>query len=234
VLSPGSSCEGLVETLGCEGTLQQKPGENSSQELLPSSSLSGPVWGFVEAFDRNSNILPQETDLISAHVGDSGLVLAVKAPSGFDGYMYDAVPTEGRDIEFSVDSASADGWGEVSLVLRSQGGGQEWLFSVDPVAQEWSLYRVSDATSEFFYWVEPRPYASIAPGPLRTIAVRVSNGVPALAINDEDVVKPSGIAMPEMPENLVVGFGAGINPYSLTGGGQTFTVTIERAQLRER
>jgi hypothetical protein len=39
--------------------------------------------------------------------------------------------------------------------------------------------------------------------------------------------------MPEMPENLMVGFGAGINPSSLTGHGESFSVVFERVELRE-
>ncbi len=48
-----------------------------------------------------------------------------------------------------------------------------------------------------------------------------------------DVVSPYRIAMPEMPDNLVVGFGAGINPESMTGHGDSFSVTFTRAVLWE-
>ena len=59
------------------------------------------------------------------------------------------------------------------------------------------------------------------------------DGNPALWINGKNVVEPFGIAMPEMSGSLLFGFGAGINPFSLTGFGESFTVIFERAELRE-
>ncbi|HEX5498633.1 MAG TPA: hypothetical protein VFX03_05370 [Thermomicrobiales bacterium] len=39
--------------------------------------------------------------------------------------------------------------------------------------------------------------------------------------------------MPEIAGSQVVGFGAGINPGSLSGAGATFTVRLERVRLYE-
>ena len=68
---------------------------------------------------------------------------------------------------------------------------------------------------------------------MRSLAVEMRDGVPVLFINDVDVVSPLGIAMPKMPGSLIAGFGAGINPYSLSGSGDTFTVVIDRISMTE-
>jgi hypothetical protein len=193
----------------------------------------GGSWGFAGPFDDTVTHDAVETDLVSSHIGTDGLAITIKAPGGLDTYIYDALPSEGRDARFRVDVASTSGWGEITLILREVSGDPEWTFSVDPVAQEWSLYRTSASTREFFYWVEPRPYANVAPGVIQSVEIHVVDGNPALWINDKNVVEPVGITMPEMSGSLLFGFGAGINPYSLTGYGETFTVIFKRAELRE-
>ena len=159
--------------------------------------------------------------------------LTILEPGGLDGFTYDGLPTEGRDFALKVDLVSTSGWGEITLRLGNEDGTLEWFFAVDPVTTQWSLYRTSEYTDELFYWVEPRSYATYAPGPLRSLAVEMRGGIPVLFINDVDVVSPLGIAMPEMPGSLIAGFGAGINPYSLTGSGDTFTVVIDRITMTE-
>jgi hypothetical protein len=206
------------------------------QTATESVMQSGPAqsqWGFTSPFDRTLIPNDQETDVTSTSITQQGLVMDIKAPGGIDQYVWDALPSDGRDFRFRLDIASTDGWGEVIVILQAANGDLQWSFSVDPVAQSWSLYRTSDYTSELFYWINPRPYEALAPGPLRSLEVRVMDGVPALWINGKDIVTPTGLEMPEMPESLKVGFGAGINPTSLTGHGETFSVVFESAALRE-
>jgi hypothetical protein len=174
-----------------------------------------------------------ETDLVSSHIDTEGPSITIKAPGGLDTYTYETLATEGRDARFRIDVASTSGWGEITMILRASSGEPEWTFGVDPAAQKWSFYRTSAATKELFYWVEPRPYASLMPGAIKIVEVQVIDGNPALWLNGSNVVAPFGIAMPEMPESLFFGFGAGINPYSLTGYSQSFAVNFERAELRK-
>ncbi len=190
-------------------------------------------WGFVESFGAASMWESQDTEWAESYVNANGLVVTIKAPGGFDGYIYDAMASGERDVAFGIVVDRIEGWGEINLILRGASGAPEWFFAVDPVAREWSLYRTSDTTSQFFYWVEPRPFGAITLGALRYMEVRVTDGIPALFINGVDVVRPTGIAMPDMPGSLVFGIGAGINPESLTGSGASFSVTFDRVELRE-
>ena len=197
------------------------------------STQSGTKWGFVETFADASTWEQKDNESAASYVDASGLVVTIKTPGGFDGYLYDALPSAGKDVAFGVVAGSFDGWGEINLILRDAAGTPEWLFGIDPVAREWNLYRTSDTTSQFFYWVEPRPFGAVVNGAVRTIEARVIGGIPGLWINGVDVVRPTGISMPEMSGSLVFGMGAGINPESLTGSGDWFSVTFERVELRE-
>jgi hypothetical protein len=215
------------------GTGQIDPPTTITPTPQSITGVLGYPWGFAEPFADTLAFEGRQTDLVSSHIGADGLAITIKAPGGLDTYVYDALPSEGRDSRFRIDVASTDGWGEIALIVAALGGDPEWTFSVDPAAQEWSLYRTSASTNELFYWVEPRPYANLVSGEIATVEVQVIGGNPALWLNGKNVVEPFGIAMPEMPGSLFFGFGAGINPYSLTGYGQSFTVIFERAELRE-
>jgi hypothetical protein len=73
----------------------------------------------------------------------------------------------------------------------------------------------------------------LAPGPLRSIEARLRDGAPVVFINDVDVTTPFAIPMPEIAGSQIVGFGAGINPDSLSGVGVAFTVEFDRVRLYE-
>jgi hypothetical protein len=160
-------------------------------------------------------------------------VFTIKQPGGLDDIEVTRRPTEGRDFGWRAEIASTAGQGEVLLSFRAEPDGAEWWIAVDPAAQQWSMYRGADDDGSLFYWVTPRSYGDLAPGPLRSIEARVREGFPVVFINDVDVTTPFAIPMPEMAGSQIVGFGAGINPYSLTGGGETFTVAFERIRLYE-
>lgn len=199
---------------------------------IPEATEEFITWGFDDTFDETE--LPfSGTDVSEFSLANGQLTLSILASGGLDGFTYDVIPTEGRDFAYAVELVSTSGWGEITLSLGSEDGATAWLFAIDPVTTQWSLYRSSDATSEMFYWVEPRTYASLAPGALQSVAVEVRGGAPVLLINGVDVVSPLGLAMPEMPGSLIVGFGAGINPFSLSGSGESFTVVIDRISLFE-
>lgn len=190
-------------------------------------------FGFVEEFDQPWPGSDVDTDTVSSFNGGGYFAMEIKAPGGIQGYVFDAVPTEGRDIGVAADVFVRSGQGEVNLILRSVTDDAEWTFAVDPVAQTWALYRSSFDTGQFFYWVEPVAYANQTGASRLQTEVRVRDGVPTLLINGVDVVAPLGIAMPPIAGSLVVGFGAGINPYSVSGVGSTFAVTFDRLTLYE-
>ena len=68
--------------------------------------------------------------------------------------------------------------------------------------------------------------SNFATGLTGTIGVRVTDGVPTLLINGEDVVVPIGVEMPPMPGSLDVGFGAGIAVNRTAWTGQPFVVHV--------
>ena len=140
-------------------------------------------------------------------------------------------PSEGRDIGWRVDVATAGGTGEILLPIESLADGSEWLFSLDPANQTWSLYRLSDAES-YFVWVEPRP-APIAVGAPLELEVRVIDGLPSLLIGGIDVVQEAGIAMPNLGDSVVVGFGVGIDPNGFNSWSTSFSATFDRIRLYE-
>jgi hypothetical protein len=227
---------GLGVGTSAERTAQPQSGSTiapTPHSITGVAEILGYSWGFAAPFDQTVTLDEVETDLVSSHIDTEGLSITIKAPGGLDTYTYETLATEGRDARFRIDVASTSGWGEITMILRASSGEPEWTFGVDPAAQKWSLYRTSAATKELFYWVEPRPYTSLMPGAIKIVEVQVIDGNPALWLNGSNVVAPFGIAMPEMPESLFFGFGAGINPYSLTGYSQSFAVNFERAELRK-
>jgi curved DNA-binding protein CbpA len=157
-------------------------------EEAPSLTLESGAWGFAESFGPSSMWDARRTEKAESYLSADGLVLAIKSPGGFDAYLYDSLPSGGRDFGFLVTVDSTSGWGEISIVLTDANGGPEWLFGVDPVAEEWYLYRTSDYTAEFFYWVEPRPFGAIAPGPVRSLEARGGGGGPTHLKNSRQVV----------------------------------------------
>lgn len=197
---------------------------------MPTAS---PAFGFVDDFDAVGidDLANTETYAVTASPGT--LTISIKAPGGLDGFTYGRLPTEGRDVGWRADIASTDGQGEVLLSLRAAQDGAEWWIAVDPAAQQWSMYRGASDDGSLFYWVTPRAYGDLAPGPLRSIEVRVRDGAPVVMVNDVDVTTPFAIEMPDIAGSQIVGFGAGINPGSLSGVGASFTVRFDRVRLYE-
>lgn len=218
------------EVIGSGGTLADYFGPTTGNQNTEGQKSD---WNSTQILGPYSDIESHDDDLTTAQLGEDGLTITIKAPGGLDGYLFDSMPSEGRDFTYKVDIGSTVGWGEVTVILQAVGGDPEWTFAIDPHSQQWSLYRTSTTTSQLFYWVEPRSYATISSGPLTTLQVAVTNNIPMLWINGKDVVSPTRIAMPEMPDNIVVGMGAGINPESMSGHGDRFSVTFTKTALWE-
>ncbi|HET7093065.1 MAG TPA: hypothetical protein VFI22_06300, partial [Thermomicrobiales bacterium] len=66
---------------------------------------------------------------------------------------------------------------------------------------------------------------------MQSVEARVRGGIPTVFINDVDLTTPFAIPMPELGGSQTAGFGAGINPGSLSGVGATFTVRFARVRL---
>jgi hypothetical protein len=71
------------------------------------------------------------------------------------------------------------------------------------------------------------------PDTVTNFEVWLKNGVPSVHINAVDVSTPSGVSLPSILGSLILGFGAGINPESLSGLGDAFSVTFERISLED-
>lgn len=162
---------------------------------------------------------------------DGALVMSVFRPGVANSLNLGDWPSDGRDIGWRVDVAATEGAGEVILRLESLTDGSDWLFSLDPANQTWSLYRLSQADS-FFVWVEPRP-APISTGSPLDLEVRVVGGVPSLLIGGTDVVQASGISMPNLGNDVIVGFGVGIDPNGPNAWSTSFSASFDRIALYE-
>lgn len=191
------------------------------------------LWGLYEEFDDPEVMDTSDTEVSTWDIADGVFRLAITEPGNIDGVTLANMPTEGRNVSLLTDIGGTTGWGEIMLWMIAEDGVTEWHFAVDPVARQWSLYRSSSTDSDLFYWVEPRPLPASVGAEIEQAEVQVIEGEPILFVNGVDVVTPSGVAMPEVPGSLTLGFGAGVNPVSLSGAGEYFSVDFEAVTLFE-
>jgi hypothetical protein len=191
------------------------------------------LWGLYEEFDDPDVLDTSDSAVSTWDIEDGVFRLVITAPGNIDGITISNMPTEGRNVSLVTDIGATTGWGEIMLWMIAGDGVTEWHFAVDPVARQWSLYRASTTDSDLFYWVEPRPLPASIGEDIEQVEVQVIDGEPVLYVNGVDVVSPSGVEMPEVPGNLTLGFGAGVNPGSLTGAGEYFSVDFESVTLFE-
>ncbi len=191
------------------------------------------VWGLYEEFDDPTVMDTSDSAVSTWDIADGVFRLAITAPGNIDGITVSNMPTEGRNVSLVTDIGATTGWGEIMLWMIAGDGVTEWHFAVDPVARQWSLYRASTTDSDLFYWVEPRPLPASIGADIQQVEVQVIDGEPVLYVNGVDVVTLSGVEMPEVPGSLTLGFGAGVNPGSLTGAGEYFSVDFESVTLFE-
>jgi S1-C subfamily serine protease len=191
------------------------------------------LWGLYEEFDDPSVMDTSDSDVSTWDIEDGVFRLAITEPGNIDGVTISNMPTEGRNVSLLTDIRSTTGWGEIMLWMIADDGVTEWHFAVDPVSRQWSLYRASTTDSDLFYWVEPRPLPGSVRGDIEQVEIQVIEGVPLLYVNGVDVVTPSGVEMPAVPGSLTLGFGAGVNPGSLSGVGDYFSVDFEAVSLFE-
>ena len=191
------------------------------------------IWGLYEEFDDPGVMDTSDSPVSTWDIEEGVFRLAITEPGNIDGVTISNMPTDGRNIALVTDIKATTGWGEIMLWMIAEDGVTEWHFAVDPVARQWSLYRASTTDSDLFYWVEPRPLPAAVGAEINQVEVDVIDGAPVLYVNGVDVVTPSGVAMPEIPGSLTLGFGAGVNPESLSGAGEFFRVDFEAVSLFE-
>jgi hypothetical protein len=199
----------------------------------PSPEPEFELWGLYEEFDDPGVMDTSDSAVSTWDIADGVFRLAITEPGNIDGITISNMPTEGRNVSLVTDIGATAGWGEIMLWLTAEDGITEWHLAVDPVAHQWSLYRASTTDSDLFYWVEPRPLPVSVGADIEQVEVQVIDGEPVLYVNGVDVVTPSGVEMPEVPGNLTLGFGAGVNPGSLTGAGEYFSVDFQAVTLVE-
>jgi hypothetical protein len=191
------------------------------------------LWGLYEEFDDPDVLDTSDTDVSTWDIEDGVFRLTITEPGNIDGLTLSNTPTEGKNVLLLTDIGATSGWGEILLWMIADDGVTEWDFAVDPVARQWSLYRASGTDSDLFYWVEPRPLPAGVGPDIEQVEIQVINGEPVLYVNGVDVVTPSGVEMPHVPGSLTLGFGAGVNPSSLSGAGENFSVDFEAVSLFE-
>lgn len=190
-------------------------------------------WGLYQEFDDPDVIDTSNTDVSTWEITDGVLRLAITEPGSIDGLTMGAWPTDGRNAALTAGISDTRGWGEIMLWMITDDDAAEWHFAVDPVARQWSLYRASTTSSDLFYWVEPRPLPADVGDEISQIEVWLAFGEPMLFVNGVDVVGASGVAMPEIMGSVTFGFGAGVNPGSLSGAGEYFSVDFDYVALTE-
>ncbi|MEZ4561109.1 MAG: trypsin-like peptidase domain-containing protein [Thermomicrobiales bacterium] len=201
--------------------------------FTPTPEPVADLWGLYEEFDDPNVLDTSDTDFSTWDIADGAFRLAITKPGNLDGITVSNLPTEGRNAALVADIGETRGWGEIMLWMIAEDGVTEWHFAVDPVARKWSLYRASATDSDLFYWVEPRPLPAGVGDGIQQLEVDIIDGVPVLYVNGVDVVTPSGVEMPEVPGSLKLGFGAGVNPGSLSGAGDYFSVDFESITIFE-
>lgn len=228
-----------VATATPEPTATPIPAPTATPAPIPTATptpIPEPVsdlWGLYEEFDDPEVLDTTDSAVSTWDIENGAFRLAITEPGNIDGVTISNLPTEGRNVSLVAEIGETRGWGEIMLWMIAEDGITEWHFAVDPVARQWSLYRASTTDSDLFYWVEPRPLPAAIGDQIQQINVEVIDGLPVLYVNGVDVVTPSGVAMPEMPGSLTLGFGAGVNPGSLSGAGDYFSVDFEAITLFE-
>jgi hypothetical protein len=113
------------------------------------------------------------------------------------------------------------------ITLHDDATNVTWWFAINPIAQEWTLYRSQQGTSVAVPFYQPRGFVREVPGELQSIEVQIVDGKPTLLINDVDVVGPE-FPMPAMKGDYTVGVGILRSPAE----DDTFTVVFKRVELR--
>lgn len=174
-----------------------------------------------------------DSEVSTWDIEDGVFRLAITETGVIDGVTISNLPTEGHDVSLLTDIRATTGWGEIMLWMIAEDGVTEWHFAVDPVARQWSLYRASTTDSDLFYWIEPRPLPDSVGNDIEQLELQVIDGQPSLYVNGVDVVTPTGVEVPEVHGSLMLGFGAGVNPGSLSGVGENFSVDFDAVSLFE-
>lgn len=189
-------------------------------------------FAFDESFDDPNSVRAFDDSSRWGHVKNGALHLGVKSPGAGNFLIHDHCGTGGAESGFYIQVGHTSGWGDISILLLTEDD-SEWLFSVDPESKTWSLYRRNNETRHLFYWIEPVSYADEVDAALGSLGVIVTQDSLRLLINGRTIAQSSDGILPDISGSLMFGYGVGINPYSLSGSGQTFEASIERVILSD-
>ena len=154
---------------------------------------------FVSTSDGDSTSAYNE-GMFSLHISEPGLV------SGFPLTEADT-PLTGQDFAalLRIDDSSGDGM--VTIETRTDPGGGQWVFAVDPSRQTWEVLQFDTESARFITRIGPYAYGTAGLQPLASVELRVRDGVPTLLVNGHDVAATNAV-LPEIGNRGSVSFGA--------------------------
>ena len=166
----------------------------------------------VDTFEGSQHfIASSDGDSTSAYRGGA-FILEITKPGLISGYPLSPqdTPLAGEDFAAVLRIAEATGDGMVTIEARTDPGGTQWVFAVDPTAQTWEVLQYDTASTRFTPWSEAfaLPTAGGEAPPLETIELRVRDGFPLLFINGVDVAAAANAVLPEIGNQGSVSFGA--------------------------
>jgi hypothetical protein len=139
-------------------------------------------------------------------------------------------PLSGQDFAalLRIDEASGDGM--VTIETRTDPGGGQWVFAVDPTRQTWEVLQFDSESARFVTQIGPSAYGTEGtPRPLETIELRVRDGFPLLLVNGVDVAAAASAVLPEIGNRGNVSFGA----LMASEGKIPFSVSFDEIDLYE-
>lgn len=173
----------------------------------PTSTPVNPWNYYVDSFDGPLVTLKDE-GRSRVTTGNGEFHISLGQSDKVDTWYYTDMPAQYGDYFIRVDIASTSGSGSVFVAVQSPGSSQEWIFSVETDAHTWSLWRLNNQDTDYFYWINPRDLGNRVYGPIDSIEVQIIDNIPHLLVNDVDVSALSGLEMPEMAQPRKYGFGS--------------------------
>jgi hypothetical protein len=178
----------------------------------------------VDGFDGSERfVATSEGDSTSAY-GDGMFTLDISQPGLVSGFPLSPAenPLTGQDFAAVLRIDETRGDGMVTIETRTDPGGGQWVFAVDPTRRTWEVLQFDRESARFVPWTGPHEYGTEeSGGSLETVELRVTDGFPRLLINGIDVAATASASLPEIGNTGSISFGAlmaseGTVPFSVS------------------